>query len=79
MRIVCAQIDTNSFQLIFRPQRGEVGDLRLEGTREIEGGINDRLAKGENCIRLLLQMGWQSGQVRVEPDAQQRIIGAPRG
>ena len=79
VRILVAQIEANVFQLAFRAERREIGDLRLERASQVGGGVDDRRAKGENAVRFIAQFGRQAAHVRVQPDAQQGIVGRPRG
>jgi hypothetical protein len=72
-----AQIGADFFKLVFGAKRGEIGDLRLEGTGQVGGGVNDGLAELHDRIRLAGQVRREARQVRVEADTQQRIVAGP--
>ena len=79
VRIVLAHVAADVFQLLFRAQRGKIGDLRLEGAGQVGRGIDDARAKGGDSIGQVAQLGRQFRQVRVQSHAQQGIIGRPCG
>ena len=78
-RVVLMNIDDEILQLVFGACRSEIGNLRLEGAGEIGGGIDDALAERQYRIGPGLQMGRNTRDVRVQPDAQQRIVTLPGG
>ena len=79
VRVMLAQVGAHRFELRLGAQRGKIGDLRLEGAGQVGRGVNDRLAKRKNGVRLVLQVRGDARQVGIEPDAQQRIVAGPRG
>ena len=57
--------------------RREVGDLRLEGADIGRGGIDDRATECEKRTGTRTHRGWQTFDIGVKPDAEQRIARLP--
>jgi GGDEF domain-containing protein len=79
VRIALAQVGADGFELVFRAERGEIGDLRLEGAGQVGGGVDDGLAELGDAVRAAAQLRRQALQVRVQAHAQQGIVAAPGG
>ncbi len=52
MRRCHADVRQQVFELVFGAVRGKIGDLRLEGQRQVGGGIDDGSAKVVNARRV---------------------------
>ncbi len=74
-----AQISADRFELVFCALRGKIRNLRLEGTGQIGGGVDDGAAEIENRIGLHLQVFRQLADIRIKTDTQQGIIVFPCG
>jgi hypothetical protein len=76
---VAAQVLHQLFELVFGAVRGEIGDLRLEGDRQVGRGIDDGGAKVVDLAGIALQPGGEPGGFGVEAHAQQRAVAALGG
>ena len=70
LRVRRSDVAAQVFELVFGTRCGEVGDLWLEGAGQVGGGVNNVLAKFQNCVWAALQRRWHALHVRVEADAQ---------
>ena len=68
-----------ALELIFRSVRGVVRELRLVGADQIRRGIDDRLVELEDRRRFAGERRGKPLDLRIEPDADQRIVALPGG
>ena len=73
-----ADIPTDAFQRLFLALAREVGDLWLERTDEVGGGIDDRPAEGLGGSVHAVERKRHAGRVGVETDTQHRRGRCPR-
>jgi len=66
-----------ALELIFRLVSGVVGELRLIGTDQIGGGVDDRAVEVEDRRGLGAHMHREALDLGIEPDAHQRIVLLP--
>jgi hypothetical protein len=66
-------------QRVFRAERCEVRDLRLEAAHQVGSGVDDGAVEFEQRIGPQLQMGRKLFQLRIPADAQQAVVGLLRG
>jgi hypothetical protein len=74
-----ADVVAQVFQLALRAEGGKISDLRLERTGQIGRRIDDGAAKLKNAVGCMAQLRRQLVDVGIEPDAQQGVVGRPRG
>jgi hypothetical protein len=60
---------------VFGALRGEVGDLRLEGADQVLRGVDDGCAEIEDARGVAAPVGGELRRLRVQPDAQHRVVG----
>jgi hypothetical protein len=65
-----------ALKLVLGPVGGEVGDLRLEGYRLVGRGIDDGGSKVKNLAGIAAPMGRELGRIRVQTDAEHRLVAA---
>ncbi len=70
-------IVNRALELIFRLVSRVVRELRLVGTHEIRGGVDDRLVELENRRRLVDDLRRKALDLGVEPDADERVVHIP--
>ena len=72
-----ADVGDGHLKLVFGARGRVEGDLRLERAHQIGGGIDDRPAEFENGMVRAGQMLRQTGGIRIQADAQQRVLRRP--
>ena len=76
MRRAFANIRDARFQLIFGGHRAVEGNLRFVGGRDIRRGVDDAAIEGKDGRRVVTEVFWQLGQVRIEAHTEQAAAAA---
>jgi 3-dehydroquinate synthase len=77
VRVVGVDVLDQSFQLRFGRCAREIGNLWLESTDHICGGIDDSFAEFEDRARLAPQVRGQAADIGVEADTEQGVVARP--
>ena len=74
MRRVAAHVLHQPFELVFGAVRGEVGNLRLEGTHQVRRGVHDGGAEVVDAVRVAAHALREARGFGVQADAEHGVV-----